>query len=32
MDTTTRNLARKLRSQNFNQIIGQELTIKILKK
>ena len=31
MDTITRNLARKLRSQNFNQIIGQELTIKILK-
>jgi len=31
MDTIIRNLARKLRSQNFNQIIGQELTIKILK-
>jgi len=31
MNVIASNLARKLRSQNFNQIIGQELTIKILK-
>ncbi len=31
MDVISCNLARKLRSQHFNQIIGQELTVKILK-
>jgi len=31
MNVISCNLARKLRSQHFNQIIGQELTVKILK-
>ncbi|MGB8367347.1 MAG: DNA polymerase III subunit gamma/tau [Candidatus Babeliales bacterium] len=31
MNVIASNLARKLRSQDFNQIIGQDLTIKILK-
>ena len=31
MNTVTLNLARKLRSQNFDQIVGQDLVVRILK-
>ena len=31
MSTINLNLARKWRSRNFDQIIGQELTVRILK-
>ena len=31
MEAVSLNLSRKWRSQNFDQIIGQDLTVRILK-